>query len=33
MNLHDFTGASDGAFPFGSVILDANGNQVMARRE
>jgi uncharacterized repeat protein (TIGR03803 family) len=25
-DLHDFAGASDGAFPFGSVTLDANSN-------
>ena len=25
-DLHDFTGGRDGAFPFGRVILDANGN-------
>jgi uncharacterized repeat protein (TIGR03803 family) len=25
-SLHDFTGGSDGGFPWGQVILDANGN-------
>ncbi len=25
-SLHDFTGGSDGAYPYGSVVLDANGN-------
>ncbi|MGA2370950.1 MAG: choice-of-anchor tandem repeat GloVer-containing protein [Candidatus Korobacteraceae bacterium] len=25
-DLHDFTGGSDGAYPFSTVILDANGN-------
>ena len=25
-SLHDFTGGIDGAYPYGSVILDANGN-------
>jgi hypothetical protein len=25
-SLHDFTGGSDGKYPFGQVVLDANGN-------
>jgi len=25
-SLHDFTGGSDGAYPYGGVVLDANGN-------
>ncbi len=26
LSLHDFTGGSDGRYPYGQVILDANGN-------
>ncbi len=26
ISLHDFTGGSDGAYPYGGVVLDANGN-------
>jgi uncharacterized repeat protein (TIGR03803 family) len=26
MSLHDFTGGSDGAEPWGRVTIDANGN-------
>jgi uncharacterized repeat protein (TIGR03803 family) len=25
-SLHDFTGGGDGAYPYGNVIFDANGN-------
>ena len=25
-DLHDFTGGTDGAYPYGGLVLDANGN-------